>query len=79
MNINNKINFHYDTEVDVLYASIGKPKPAKSIEKGNGTLIRIDPNNGEIVGFTVIDYMYRIKKGLIKSIPEFEDIELPMY
>jgi len=75
----NKIQYHYDRDVDVLYASIGKPKPARSIEKENGTIIRVDPMTGKIVGFTVIHYMKRIKDGLLKSIPEFEDIELPRY
>ena len=73
------IDFHYDKEVDVLYASIGKPKPAKSIEKGNGTIIRIDAITGEVVGFTVIHYMRRIKDGLLKEIPEFKNIKLPKY
>lgn len=76
---NSKINFHYDKKSDVLYANIGHPKPSTSIEKGNGTLIEVDPFSKEIVGFTVIDYMKRIKDGLLRSIPEFEDIELPRY
>lgn len=79
MNIKNKINFHYDQEVDVLYASIGKPKPATSVEQNDGTLIRVDPHSNKVVGFTVINYMYRIKKGLLKTVPGFENIQLPIY
>ncbi len=79
MKLKNQIAFHYDKEVDVLYANIGDQKPATSIEKGNGTTIRLDPSSGKIIGFTVIHYMKRIKKGLLKSIPEFEGIDLPNY
>ena len=74
-----EIDFHYDREVDVLYASIGKPRPATSIEKGNGILLRIDPKTNDIIGFTVIKYMKRKKDGFLKHIPEFENIELPIY
>ena len=79
MNKANQINFHYDSDVDILYASMGVPKPAASVEKGNGTILRIDPVTGDLVGFTVIHYMERIKSGLLDSIPGFEGIELPIY
>ena len=79
MKIKDKIQFHYDRDGDVLYVSFGKPKPAKSIEKDNGIHIRIDPFNDEIIGFTVINYMYQKRKGLLHSIPDFENIKLPWY
>ena len=73
------LKYRYDRDSDVLYAFIDKPTPATSIEKDNGTLIRVDPKTGKVVGFTIIDYMYRIKTGLLKSVPEFKDVELPQY
>ena len=79
MKLNNNLNFHYDSAVDILYANIGDPKPAASIEKENGTILRVDPTTGKIIGFTVIHYMKRIKAGLLKSIPEFEEIDLPKF
>jgi hypothetical protein len=78
-NKKNKIDFHYDKDVDVLYASLGKPMPAKSVEKDNGTVLRIDPKTGRYIGFTIIDYMARLKSGMLKSVPEFEWVELPQY
>lgn len=73
------LNYDYDYDCDILYAFIDKPTPATSMEKGNGILIRIGLVARTIVGFTIIDYMYRIKAGLLTSIPEFADIELPYY
>jgi len=38
------LSFHYDSEADILYASVGKPKPAKNIDFPNGIVLRIDPD-----------------------------------
>ena len=72
MKTRENINFHYDKKVDVLYASVGKPKPAKSIETDKGYILRVDPHTGDPIGFTIIHYMKRINKGLLKSVPEFK-------
>jgi uncharacterized protein YuzE len=73
------LSFHYDSEADVLYASVGKPKPAKSIDFPNGIVLRIDPVSGNYIGFTIINYMARKKSGSIKKIPHFSSVELPIY
>lgn len=75
----NKIQFNYDHESDVLYGNIGKPKSGIADEKGNGIAIKYDVVSGEPIGFIVIDYMKRINRNMIKSIPEFEDVQLPQY
>ncbi len=49
----------YDTEGDVLYLSIGKPRPAVSQELGDDVLLRVDPDTGEIVGLTVLNLSSR--------------------
>jgi len=49
----------YDAEGDVLYLSIGEPRPAISQEVGDDVLLRIDPNTGEIVGLTVLNLSSR--------------------
>lgn len=49
----------YDAEGDVLYLSIGEPRPAISQEVGDDVLLRIDPNTGEIVGMTVLNLSSR--------------------
>jgi len=63
----------------MLYFSKDKPIPCKGKEIGNGIYIRIDPETNKEVGFTIIDYMKRINNNLLKSVPGFEDIELPKY
>jgi uncharacterized protein YuzE len=79
MNNVRNINFNYDKEVDVLYATTGKPQKATSLEVGNGTVIRINPKTKKVIGFTVTHYMKRINKGLLKSIPLFEGLDLPKF
>lgn len=74
-----EIKYHYDCCADVLYASIDTPREAVGVKKGNGVILRVDPNTEEIVGFTVTDYMKRINKGILTSIPNFEGINLPRY
>ncbi|RPJ01202.1 MAG: DUF2283 domain-containing protein [Chloroflexi bacterium] len=49
----------YDTEGDVLYLSIGEPRPAVSQELGDDVLLRVDPETGDIVGLTVLNLSSR--------------------
>ena len=49
----------YDTEGDVLYLSIGEPRPAVSEELGDDVLLRVDTETGEIVGLTVLNLSSR--------------------
>jgi uncharacterized protein YuzE len=78
-----EVNYTYDEDADVLYAHIGEPKPAKSIEYDNGIVLRLrfDINTKKYIGFTIIGYMNRKKRGLIKRIPHFKikQIQLPDY
>ena len=49
----------YDHDADVLYLSIGEPRPAVSREVGDDVLLRIDPQTGEVVGLTVLNLSTR--------------------
>ena len=49
----------YDQEADVLYVSIGDPRPAISRELGDDVLLRVDPETGEVVGLTVLNLSSR--------------------
>jgi len=49
----------YDAEGDVLYLSIGDPRPAISEELGDDVLLRVDVETGEIVGLTVLNLSAR--------------------
>jgi uncharacterized protein YuzE len=48
------LNWEYDDEADVLYISIGEPRPAESIDIGEGTIARIDPESKELIGLTIV-------------------------
>jgi uncharacterized protein YuzE len=47
-----KIMFWFDKEGDVLDISIGKPQKVISREVGKDILIRMNPKNKEVIGFT---------------------------
>ncbi len=51
-----QLELSYDRDADVLYISIGTPRPAYSYEDEHGLLLRKDPGNGELVGATILDY-----------------------
>ncbi|MHB8629683.1 MAG: DUF2283 domain-containing protein [Aggregatilineales bacterium] len=49
----------YDREADVLYLSIGEPRPAISREIGDDVLLRVDPKTAEVVGLTILNLSTR--------------------
>lgn len=49
----------YDDEGDVLYLSVGDPRPAVSEELGDDVLLRHDIETGEVVGLTVLNFSAR--------------------
>ncbi|MBD3233201.1 MAG: DUF2283 domain-containing protein [candidate division Zixibacteria bacterium] len=58
------INWDYDEEADVLYLSIGKPKPAVGLDIGDGVVVRYDEKQKEVVGLTLIGLRARLLNGL---------------
>ncbi len=56
-----KINYDYDDKYDVLYLSIGNPKPAYGDEIEEGTIIRRDIKTDKIVGLTIIGFRNKSK------------------
>ena len=69
------LNYHYDREEDILYVTLGDSDSALCIEQGNGFLVRIDPESGEVVGFTVIDFSLRAAGRV--AIPVYAEFALP--
>ena len=68
----------YDTEGDVLYLSIGEPRPAISQEMGDDVLLRIDPESGEIVGLTILNLSVRFASAQFpQSLPVEIDLHKP--
>ena len=60
----NDITWYYDEEADVLYLSIGDPKPAVGVDIGDGTVLRYDEDRGELVGITLIGLKARLLREL---------------
>ena len=58
----NKIQFHYDREADVLYLSVGKPQRAKTVEIGEDFVLRLHPKTGEVIGMTIVDFTRHFPK-----------------
>jgi uncharacterized protein YuzE len=73
------LRFSYDREVDVLYVSIGDPVPATSVERRDGTVLRKDPKTGELVGWTIIQYMQSLNDGILRPVPGFKNLKMPRY
>ena len=56
---NKGLRISYDKDADVLYVSIGKPKPAICDTLDNGVIVRFDEKTDKVIGFTVIDFIKR--------------------
>lgn len=54
------LSLDYDADADVLYLSLGAPKPAVGIDIGDGLVVRYDEARGEVVGLTVLNLRSRI-------------------
>ena len=50
----------YDAEADVLYLSVGVPRPAVGVDIGDGLVLRYDEARQEVVGLTVIGLRERL-------------------
>lgn len=61
------ISWDYDEEADVLYLSVGEPRPAVGVDIGEGVIVRYDEARKEVVGLTLIGLRARLLKGLAGS------------
>ena len=59
-----QLNWEYDEEADVLYISVGKPRPAVGVDIGEGVIVRWDEKRKEIVGLTIIGLRARLVEGI---------------
>lgn len=53
------LNWEFDEEADVLYISVGKPRPAIGTDIGEGVIVRYDKKKKEVVGITIIGFRAR--------------------
>jgi uncharacterized protein YuzE len=59
------ITWEYDEEADVLYLSVGEPRPAVGVDIGEGIVVRYDESQNEVVGLTLLGLRARLVRGLI--------------
>jgi len=59
------IQYSFDREADILYLSKGDPYPeAESEEIGDDIVVHRDRATGEVVGFTILNFLKRAGEGL---------------
>jgi len=56
------LNWEYDEEADVLYISVGEPRPAEGVDIGEGVIVRVDQKTNKIVGITIIGLGRKVLK-----------------
>jgi uncharacterized protein YuzE len=61
------VSWDYDEEADVLYLSVGEPRPAVGVDIGEGVVARYDEDNREVVGVTLIGLRARLLRELDQS------------
>jgi uncharacterized protein YuzE len=59
-----EIAWDYDEEADVLYLSVGAPRPAVGVDIGEGMILRYDAAGKEVVGLTLVGLRARLLKNL---------------
>ncbi|MCA1715524.1 MAG: DUF2283 domain-containing protein [Actinobacteria bacterium] len=59
-----EVDWEYDEEADVLYLSVGEPRPAIGVDIGEGVIARYDEEHKEVVGITLIGLRARLLKEL---------------
>lgn len=58
------VSWDYDEEADVLYLSVGEPRPAVGVDIGDGVIARYDKERKEVVGVTLIGLHARLLREL---------------
>ncbi|MBI4501980.1 MAG: DUF2283 domain-containing protein [Gemmatimonadetes bacterium] len=61
------IDWEYDAKADVLYLSLGDPRPAIGVDIGDGLIVRYDEKKAEVLGLTVVGLRARLAKQLETS------------
>ena len=54
----------YDEEADVLYLSLGAPRPAVGVDVGEGVILRYDEASHEVVGVTLVGVRAKLLRQL---------------
>jgi len=62
-----ELDWEYDEEADVLYISVGSPRPAVTLDLGEGILARYDEESRKVVGISVLGFRSRLLESLKKE------------
>lgn len=62
------LKINYDKKFDVLYVTIGEPKPSYGDEETPGLVILKDINTDEITGVTIFDFKKRLENNMIDEL-----------
>jgi uncharacterized protein YuzE len=54
----------YDAAADVLYLSVGAPRPGVGIDIGDGVVVRYDEDARAVVGVTIVGIQARLMREL---------------
>lgn len=68
----NKTTFRYDCDNDILYISLGPPRPSFCVAEIDDIYIMQDIETGEYSGITILDFKQRL------SSKSYDHIELPI-
>ena len=60
------VSLAYDKKADVCYLSVGEPRTAICEEIEDGVLVRTEPERGEVVGLTVLNFTGRSSESPLK-------------
>ena len=58
------LSWDYDEGGDVLYVSVGEPRPALGVDIGDGVVLRYDEQAREVVGLTLIGMRAKLLREL---------------
>lgn len=59
--IEKRLSMFYEKEADVMYLFTEEPAEAKTLEVGKDFLLKINPQNGETVGLTILSFSKHFK------------------
>ena len=62
------LNWEYDEEADVLYISVGRPRPAVGTDIGDGVIVRYDAKKKEVAGLTILGFRARTLQSLKEAV-----------
>lgn len=67
------LDWRYDQDADVLYISVGSPRPALGLDIGDGVVVRYDEARREVTGITIVGLRDKMTRELSSTISNLND------